>query len=70
MQCGILGDGTMGNMEIEIRDLREASCDKADLALVDVTFTIQFLMANELTPMGLYLGGECCTHSKVPVLIS
>jgi hypothetical protein len=46
----------MGNMEIKIRDLREASCDKADLALVDITFTIQFLMANELTADGFVSG--------------
>jgi hypothetical protein len=46
----------MGDMEIDIGDLREASCDEMDLALVDFTFTILFLMANELTANGFVSG--------------
>jgi hypothetical protein len=56
MQCGILGDGAMGDMEINIRDLREALCDKVDLVLVNITFAIQFLIANELTADGFVSG--------------
>jgi hypothetical protein len=46
----------MGDMEIDIGDLQEASCDETDLALVDFTFAVQFLMANEFTANGFVFG--------------